>query len=345
VSIPVRNIYYLLSYAWDALEEAGPAATSATSFQKLPDLLAAVLAAGAERLLKRGIDRGYVPVSEDTRTPRGKIIIGETLKRNLLHLPAVHCISDSLEADVPRNRAVKAGLAWVARCDAVDPILRARCFGLHHRLPSVADVPLTAGLLARIQLNRSTRRYRLPLETCRLLLHALLPDPATGRVAFQDFTRDDRLMARLFERFVRNFYRREQVAFPKVGRVRVEWAAVEADDAALALLPEMRTDVCLESVERRLVVDCKYYSQTLGGYYDARTLHAPHLYQLFAYLRNLAVRDGPARLLEGMLLYPTVDLELDLRYTVHGHPVRVATVDLGRDWTDIHRRLLELIQR
>ncbi len=49
----------------------------------------------------------------------------------------------------------------------------------------------------------------------------------------------------------------------QVGGVRVEWAAVEADDVALALLPKMRIDVCLESTERRLVVDCKYYSQTL----------------------------------------------------------------------------------
>jgi hypothetical protein len=39
-----------------------------------------------------------------------------------------------------------------------------------------------------------------------------------------------------------------------------------------------------------------------------------------------------------------VDRELDLRYTVHGHPIRVATVDLARDWTDIHRRLLDLIR-
>jgi 5-methylcytosine-specific restriction enzyme subunit McrC len=344
MSVPVRNVYYLLSYAWDALEEAGPAATGVAPFKTLPDLLAAVLAAGVERLVKRVIDRGYVPVAEDTRTPRGKIVIGETVKRNLLHLPAVHGVSDTLDADVPHNRAVKAGLARLARCDAVDPALRARCLDLRRRLPSVADVPLTAGLLARIQLHRNTHRYRLPVEVCRLLLHALLPDPGTRRVAFRDFTRDDRLMARLFERFVRNFYRREQAAFPKVGGVRIDWAAVEGDDAALALLPEMQTDVCLESAERQLVVDCKYYSQTLGGYYDARTLHAPHLYQLFAYLRNLAVRDGQGKLLEGMLLYPTVDRELDLQYTVHGHPVRVATVDLGRDWLDIHRRLLELIQ-
>ena len=344
MSVPVRNVYFMLCYAWEAFEEAGPVAVGAVPFKTLPDLLAAVLAAGVKRILKRGIDRGYVAVAEDSRTPRGKLDIGGTIKRNLLHLPAVHCLTDSLEADVPHNRAVKAGLARLAHCDALDPTLRGRCLDLHRRLPGVADVPLTPVLLARVQLHRNARAYRLPVEVCRLLLHALLPDPETGRMTFRDFLQDDQLMAQLFERFVRNFYRREQSIFPKVSAERVEWAAVEADAAARAMLPVMRTDVCLTSPTRKLVVDCKYYSQTLSGYYDAQKLHAPHLYQMFAYLRNLALGAMPLPRLEGMLLYPMVNRELDLRYTVHGHQLRVATVDLARDWSVIHQRLLDLLE-
>jgi 5-methylcytosine-specific restriction enzyme subunit McrC len=43
-----------------------------------------------------------------------------------------------------------------------------------------------------------------------------------------------------------------------------------------------------------------------------------------------------------MLLYPAVDRDLDLRYVVHGHPARVATIDLTREWPEIHSRLLAL---
>lgn len=343
MSVPVRNVYYLLSYAWDALDDIGSASAGAVACKTLPDLLAAVLAAGVERLLKRGVDRGYVAVAEDSRIPRGKLDLGATVKRNLLHLPAVHCLADSLETDVPHNRVVKAGLGRLARCEALDPVLRARCLDYYRRFPGVADVPLTPGLLARVQLHRNAGGYRLPVELCRLLLSALLPDQVTGRTVFRDFLRDEQLMAGLFEKFVRNFYRREQSVYPKVRGERVSWAAVEADDASWAYMPEMRTDVSLESTKRKLVIDCKYYSQTLGGYYDARKLHAPHMYQLFAYLRNLSVGFAPGRRLEGMLLYPTVDRHLDLSYVVHGHPIRIATVDLAADWTDIRQRLLDLI--
>lgn len=44
------------------------------------------------------------------------------------------------------------------------------------------------------------------------------------------------------------------------------------------------------------------------------------------------------------MLYPTVDRELDLRYVIHGHPVRVATIDLAVEWPAINRRLLTLIE-
>jgi 5-methylcytosine-specific restriction enzyme subunit McrC len=344
VSVPVRNIYYLLCYAWDALEESGPVEAGKLPFKRLPDLPAAVLAAGTERLLKRGLDRGYVAIEEDARTPRGKLNLSETLKRNLLNLPAVHCSVDNLAVDIPHNRVLRATLGRVARCDAIDPVLRSRCLGLYRRFPGVADVPVTAGLLSRVQLHRNIRHYRLVIEVCRLLHHALLSEPGTGRVAFRDFLRDDGLMAGLFERFVQNFYRREQTDFPRVGPERVEWQDVAAADNARRYLPEMRTDVCLESPRRKLVVDCKYSSQTLSAYYGAQKLHAPHLYQLFAYLRNLALQIVPGQTLEGMLLYPTVDRELDLRYMVHGHSVRVATIDLTREWPEIHSRLLALIK-
>ena len=193
-------------------------------------------------------------------------------------------------------------------------------------------------------MHRNLRHYRLLMDVCRLLLNCLLPEPGTERVAFHDFLRNEQLMAALFEKFVRNFYRREQSRFRDVGVEHVEWQDVEADDESSSYLPEMRTDVCLVAPGRKLVVDTNYYSQTLGGYYDAKKLHASHLYQLCAYLRNLSLRDDPGRSLEGMLLYPTIDRELDLRYVIHGYPLRVATIDLTRDWAEIHNRLLDLIE-
>ena len=59
-----------------------------------------------------------------------------------------------------------------------------------------------------------------------------------------------------------------------------------------------------------------------------------HLYQLAAYLQNLE----PGA--EGILLYPTAGVAVDQSYTLHGHRVRVTTLDLNRPWPEIASTLL-----
>lgn len=71
-------------------------------------------------------------------------------------------------------------------------------------------------------------------------------------------------------------------------------------------------------------------------------MHSGHLYQLLAYLQNQAQVTG-WELVEGMLLYPTVGGSLDLRYTLLGKSVRVATLDLDQRWDAIHEQLLGLL--
>ena len=106
----------------------------------------------------------------------------------------------------------------------------------------------------------------------------------------------------------------------------------------------MRTDVSLESNDRHIVIDTKYYSQTLQTYYGFDSIHSGNLYQLFAYLKNLQFTEPRSRTLEGMLLYPCVGKTLDLEYAIQGHRMRVATVDLNSHWSDIGKRLLELLE-
>lgn len=172
----------------------------------------------------------------------------------------------------------------------------------------------------------------------------LLINEETGESKFRDFLRSERQMAALFEKFVRNFYKREQRIF-RVKAERILWQDVEADEASLSMLPSMKTDVSLESKTRKLVIDTKYYGEALNSYYGHESVRSAHLYQIFAYLKNLQIQGGECRELEGMLLYPTVGVSLDLRYRIQGHSVRVATVDLNADWQAIHKRLMSLLVR
>ena len=72
-------------------------------------------------------------------------------------------------------------------------------------------------------------------------------------------------------------------------------------------------------------------------------LRNDHLFQLFAYLRNHA-GSNPAELPAlGVLLYATDGRPFDtLRYDLHGHPVQVRFVDLGRPWPSVVENLNDL---
>jgi 5-methylcytosine-specific restriction enzyme subunit McrC len=210
---------------------------------------------------------------------------------------------------------------------------------LYRRLHEVSDSRVTSKSFGSVRLHRNNAYYGFLLHVCRLIHDNLLIDETTGDSQFRDFLRDEKQMPRMFEAFVRNFYRREQAAF-LVRSESFNWRNVEATDADLPYLPGMRTDVSLESPTRKIVIDTKFSAKCLQSYFDSETIHSGNLYQLFAYLKNLQI--GETRRIEGILLYPTVGKSLALHYLIHDHAIQIVTVDLKADWQDIRQRLLEL---
>ena len=105
----------------------------------------------------------------------------------------------------------------------------------------------------------------------------------------------------------------------------------------------METDISLRDENRTIIIDTKYYKKTLQSYYDSESIHSANLYQLFAYLKNLEAKNDQDAQAEGILLYPVVNKKLRLKYKMHGHTVRINTVDLAQDWKSIKKELLELV--
>lgn len=57
--IPVRNIYWMLAYAFRALEKGAYERLGSEEFDNAQELCAATLARGVESQIKRGLGRGY----------------------------------------------------------------------------------------------------------------------------------------------------------------------------------------------------------------------------------------------------------------------------------------------
>ncbi|WP_073110650.1 5-methylcytosine restriction system specificity protein McrC [Hymenobacter daecheongensis] len=341
--VPIQNLYYLLCYAWNRLpEQEALLSTEAAAFQRPLELLAQVLASGTSRLLRRGLENAYSERREELGELRGRLLLADSLSRDLLRRGRAVCQYDKLGPDTPFNSLLLGTLTQLSTGRSLPAALRHDIQNLRRRFPaSVVPMPLSGAALRAVRRLRLSGAEAFLLNVCELIQRSALPEAAaTGRTRFRDFRRDERLMAQLFEQFVRNFYRLEQRQF-RVLSETIQWRAEAGSAADLALLPAMITDTSLESPARKIILDTKYYAAALRPRYDQQKLISPHLYQLYAYLQNQPTL--PGQQLEGILLYPAAAQMVDVRYTLGGHPVRVVTIDLNQPWPGIKADLLALL--
>ena len=260
-SIPIRNVYYLLLYAWDQFTPKNQAEVGVESSFDLPNLLGRVLAEGTRRLLRRGSDRGYIGCVDELTAPRGRFLLAEAIKRSSFVRGGLICQFDELSPDVVHNRILKAALATLARSEVIDVSLAAELNSLRAKLGGVTEVALSKQLFKQLQLSRNISHYSLLMKICELVRELLLPKEGGRGSRFADILRDEERMSFIFEAFVRNFYRREQNQF-SVGSEVIPWDMSPDSVGHAAYLPSMLTDVTLRSPTRTIVIDAKFYHQT-----------------------------------------------------------------------------------
>ena len=340
--IPIQNLYYLLAYAWDHLPEADEVEIAANDCHSLTELFARILAHGAQRLVKRGLDRDYLYHREETAIPRGRMDLVGSFPLLAAKRGRLVCEFEDLSHNTLPNRILKTTIGELLHV----PGLKKETVALLHQqyeiLRRIEPIRLTSRLFRRVRLHRNNRDYRLLLNICALLHDSRLPTQEDGQVRFRDFFRDPQKMPLLFEAFVRNFYKREQVEYA-VGAIQLEWDVV-CDEESRAVLPIMRTDVSLQSAQRSIIIDCKFYKEAFTSRYDQEKVHSSHLYQLYAYLRNAERKPG-WEASDGLLLYPAVSSGFDHCFNIEGRQIRVVSINLDTDWQEIHRSLLDLLSQ
>lgn len=332
--IPIKNIYYLLSYAWNKLEESELVDVSAENESDLLNLLGRVLLNGTKTLLKRGIDRQYLTENEIYQGIKGKVNITDSLRKNLFSKGLSVCEFDELSADILPNQILKTTLQNLIKIPTFSPTLKHEIRTIIYRLHEVNEIVLTDTIFHQVQINRNNSFYAFLLNISELIYKNLLINEENGKFQFKDFLRDERQMARLFEEFIRNFYKIEMPE-AKVFREDLRWKMAGETHQ---FLPKMQTDISIKINNRKLIIDAKYYKETLQKYYDSEKIHSQNLYQLFAYLKN-----QENELADGILIYPTVQKSLSLTYTHEGHTIRIETINLNQDWRGVKTDLLRII--
>lgn len=341
--IPIRNIYFLLCYAWRRLEERDLLALDVDDVTELVDLFGRVLLGGVRHLRRRGLDRGYLNHEERISTIRGRIDLDRTVRENLLQHGRVCCRYDHLSHDVLHNRILRSTMETLAADPSMDKEIAQGLSEALRWFAGVQRVPLTAGVFRKLQLHRNNAVYGFLMDICRLVMEQLLVSERTGESLFRNFLRSDHEMRLLFEQFVRNFYNLE-LTDARVIAKKLAWAGAAADDVSAQVLPGMITDVTIERDDHVIILDTKYTPKALveahhGG---GERLRTEHLYQLFAYVRNAEALGEKWETCEGVLLYPAVGDQFRFKYEIAGHRMRICSVDLAADWKVIQAELLSI---
>jgi 5-methylcytosine-specific restriction enzyme subunit McrC len=342
MQIPIENIYYLLCYAWNKLEAKEQAKIAVDDSTEMIELFTRMLIKGTKRLLKRGIERNYIPETIDYQGVKGKLELSPTIKSGLHLYQRTICTVDKFSENIVINRILFTTLLRLLHTRGLDKSFIAEIKVLLSKLSGIEPVTLSNRIFNDVRLHRNNHHYGVLLHVCKMLYDNSLPTEKSGEWIFMDFTRDERQMNRLFEAFLLNFYRTE-LKTCEVKSEQISWQFHASDKGHLTFLPRMLTDISIQTPDVKIIIDAKYYRETLASYYEKEKIKSENLYQLFSYLMNQQSEDPDSLKTKGILLYPTTQKELDLSFMFEQHPIQIRTVNLNTHWKNIEYRLKRIV--
>ena len=335
--IRIQNVYYMLSYAFQVLNEQGYKQVATEEFENVAELCVAILIKGITSQVKRGLGKEYITQTETLSSLRGKIDISASVNSQTLTKKQLICSFDDFSVNSYMNRIIRSTLELLLHSN----ISKARKKQIRSLLVFFADVETidVNAINWSLQYNRNNQTYRMLISICYLIIKGLLQTTKEGQTKLMDFL-DEQRMCRLYEKFILEFYRKEHPEL-RASASQIPW---DLDDGYGEMLPVMQSDIMLEKGGKTLVIDAKYYAHTTQSQYDIHTLHSGNLYQVYTYIKNLD--KNKTGNVSGMLLYARTDESVlpNNKYKMGGNDIYVMTLNLDCDFAEIKGQLDSIVE-
>lgn len=337
--IKIQNVYYMLSYAFQNLNEAEAKKYSSEKFEFIDDLFTAILAKGIAKQVKRGLGKDYVYHTEELVSPRGRVCITETLKMRAVQKNNICCDLDDLVENTYMNQILKSTSLLLLHSKDVAKDNKKQLKKVLLFFSNVDTVNCKTIDWSRLQYNRNNASYKMLMNICYLIIKGMLLSEVEGELKLSRYI-DDQQMHALYEKFILAYYKKHFPEF-KVTQSPIPW---NTDDGMIELLPRMRSDIMIEYKGKTLIIDAKYYDSAMqkNSRYGNKTLHSNNLYQIFAYVKNKDTQHSGD--VSGMLLYANTDGDNpDKDYLMDGNKISVKTLDLDCDFVDVKKQLNAIV--
>ena len=252
----IKNIYYMLTYAFQELRKNNYEEIAGEEFDEIHDLFAEIISHGVSYQLKQGLHRRYIEYSDHLTTLRGKLNLNDTIKSWSLARQQLTCEFDEYSVDNIFNRILKSTMLLLLKHPKVKAERKYRLKKILPYFSTVSEVELRYVRWNALRFDRNSRTYRMLLYLCYFIVDNSLLTTEKGSYNLQSFS-DERL-CRLFEKFVLEYYRTHHPEYKPCAK-QIKWNIVEEESSAKDILPFLQTDVYLTIGERTLIIDTKYY--------------------------------------------------------------------------------------
>ena len=340
--ILIRNIYEMLTYAYQELRHNNYDYIKKEEFEQVQDLFAEILYRGVSKQLKQGLYREYILISESSTSFRGKLDVNGTIKNQIRHTKEVCCSHDELSENNIFNKILKTTISQLLSHSLVAKQRKAQLRSLLPFLCDIGTVDPRAIRWDNLKFQRNNGSYKMLMNICYFIMQDLLLTTESGTYKMHTFIEEQ--MPKLFEHFVLEYYRRHYPEL-KANADRIPWDLKDTENSVIDFLPAMQSDIVLHGENGHcLIIDTKYYTKALITHQNKTTLHSANLYQIFSYVKNMD-KDHSGNI-SGMLLYAKTseDITADMDANIGNNRFLVRTLDLNVEFDKIKEQLDALVQ-
>jgi 5-methylcytosine-specific restriction enzyme subunit McrC len=318
---PVRNVFYMLATALDLRSPFMDQPVHFERIDELFDFLVEHLANLVDARLHAGLYRSYIDREENLRAVRGRILIGEDLRRNAVMRHRTYCQYSEFTWDVPENRVIRQTVFAMSRLVHRNNLQR-RLAMLDRSLGEIDPTPLPLSVFDTFHYHRLNDDYRPIHRLCRLLLEGSSVSETAGGTGFRAFLLDMNL---LFEQFLAVALAE---ALPPELTLLSQCVSHLDHDRWIQIRPDMSL---LRAEQTVLIADAKYKLLE-----SERTGHSD-LYQMLAYCTAEGIGHG-------VLVYPKWERGGESTLRVRNSPIEISrlAIDLGGSIADVRGEVLRM---
>ena len=348
--IPIKNIFYMLCYAWNVLAIKDDIKVGEDDFDDAYNLLGRIFTYGIGKLIRSGFHRSYVGQEEELSTLRGKINVQESVTKFSMQRKKLDCNYDEYSTNDIFNQILKFTIESLIKNPNISSITKASLKKQRMFFVGIEEKAPTKENRQKLIFNRNNVMYKMLIHVAIMLYDNTIVNDDDGNNVFKDFFRDGQ-MEKVYEQFILNFYainldrKTYRVHAPKINW-RMEQDAENRFGDLVDIIDnpsDRRSDIVVENkkTNKQLIIDAKYYQETLvQGYRDStiERYRRNHIDQVRGYVLDSEFNGKKL----GALVYPTVrhDFKKPKMAPLLQTPIFFKTLNLNEEWKEIEKDLI-----